>query len=415
MSRIKHPIINFSPSRTGDETAYLKNGQLIVRKRHNNVSPSKKGTLKQLRLRTTIKNPINVYRAFDGNLNGLFTNKTGARNDYHCFIGNKNGDYPVYFTKQQAQRNFCIAAPYKISEGNLKPIVVKGVGVGSYTNILLDELRIDKNTTIEELSKAIVSNNNDFEYNDEIWYFSLLQIECSGVADVKFALHKLVLNPSESNTVWSELSKCGFSSKLNRGKNYLAHGKNIGPGVFAWLHVRHSKDGKQVSTQSLINNNTQYLRTFGSETAFMEAAKSYGYKEEAFLFGDNKPICKPSLSPATVLVLRINSAPKFASAIGSIETQANFVSATSMPLNTEADSILALEILGSNLKNIQCVEIALENGEIIHFDVDDDSTRSIHSDEEIIVYTAVGKIHSSITEVTIDNQSIWQMQKSVRL
>ncbi len=286
MARIKSST-NSGPIRKGDETIYFKNGQPISRKRHNNVSPNRKGSLKQLRNRTTTSNPVNMHRAFDDSLKGLFTNKTGAQNDYSCFMGNKSGDYPIYLTKQQAQSGFCIAAPYKISEGNLKPIIVKGVGAGSYTNILLDDLRIDENTTIGELSDAIIRNNSDFKYNDEIWYFSLLQIENNGIANVKFALYKLVLDYSDSNTVWSEVSKCGFSSKLYRGKNRLAHGKNIGPGVFAWLHVRYSKGEKQVSTQSLINNNVQYLRKFGSEAAFMEAAKSYGYEEEAFVFGED--------------------------------------------------------------------------------------------------------------------------------
>ena len=298
MARIK-PSIILDSIRKGDETVYFKNGQPIVRKRHNNVSPNRKGSLKQLRNRTTMKNLVNMYRAFDGNLDGLFTNKTGAQTDYNYFTKNKKSDYPVYLTKQQAQGGFCIAAPYKISEGNLKPIIVKGVGAGSYTNILLDDLHMDENTTIGELSNAIIRNNSDFKYNDEIWYFSLLQIENNGIANVKFDLHKLVLDYSDSKTVWSEISKCGFSSKLYRGKNRLAHGKNIGPGVFAWLHVRYSKGKKQVSTQSLINNNVQYLRKFGSEAAFMEAAKSYGYEKEAFIFGEDSPVSEAPQPSAT--------------------------------------------------------------------------------------------------------------------
>ncbi len=287
MARIKSPVF-LGPGRIGEETIYLKNGQAIVRKRHNNVSSNRKGSLDQMRTRTAMTNPINMYRAFAGNLNGLFTNKTGAQTDYNCFVGNKGGDYPVYFTKQQVQSNFCIAAPYKFSEGNLKPIIVRGVGANSYTDILLGDLCIDENTTIAELSSAIIRSNKDFKQCDEIWYFSLLQIEIYGIAEVKFALHKLVLNYDDPSKVWSKLSECGFSSKLYRGKNRLAHGKNIGPGVFAWLHVRYLKGKKQVSTQSLINNNMQYLRKFGSETAFMEAAKSYGYEETPFIFrGDN--------------------------------------------------------------------------------------------------------------------------------
>lgn len=413
MAKIKFTSDGLKIGRIGDKTQYIRNGEIIIRERHNAVT-NKKGTLKQLQLRTRLKNIIEMYKAFEGCLKDCFFKNSGNQTDYCRFISvNIQSEIPVYLTKKHVDNNACVAAPYQISEGKLDSIIVKGKRAASYTNIMLGGLQIDENTTIGNLSSAIIKNNTNFTDMDEIWYFSLLQGSSNDIPYVHFALHKMTLNRNDKRTVWDAISECGFSSRMIRGKNRLAHGKNIGAGVFAWMHVRFADGIKIVSTQSLINNNAKFLSNFSTSDAFQEAAKSYGFKITPSVISNEDGTKEQENLPVTVACLRIVSGSTPATAIGSVDLQENFIKSDSMSFDIENGNTLALEIKGTNLDCVQLVEIRLEKEMTISLDTKDISMSCVHTDKEIIVgAVAETTLHSSITEIVINGKLVWQTKNT---
>ena len=82
---------------------------------------------------------------------------------------------PVYLTKSEVNAGACVVAPYKITNGKLNSIVITGHGSQAVTDIALGSLTINDETTVADFSNAVVQNNKDFEYGDQITYFLLTQ------------------------------------------------------------------------------------------------------------------------------------------------------------------------------------------------------------------------------------------------
>ena len=96
---------------------------------------------------------------------------------------------PVYLTKSEVNAGACVVAPYKITNGKLNSIVITGHGSQAVTDIALGSLTINDETTVADFSNAVVQNNKDFEYGDQITDFLLTQhintVTCTPIADVE--------------------------------------------------------------------------------------------------------------------------------------------------------------------------------------------------------------------------------------
>ena len=262
----------------GDLTFKKINGRTIVSEKATTVKNTR--TTAQLKVRMKWANMIQMYKGIAPLLNYGFENKAVGVTDYNMFVKLNSQLTPVFLTKSLVAGGACVVAPYQLSQGSLPSIVIKGEGAKAVTNISLGNLTIGDATTIAEFSNAVVQNNKEFTYGDQISFFNILQKvnAATGIPYGYFKAEAVVLDKENNNLLLATVNKAGFKTV----DGYLGHGDDEGDGAFCWIHSRYKNHKTLISTQTLIDNN-KLLASYTSVEAYEEAVASYGGSKEVFL------------------------------------------------------------------------------------------------------------------------------------
>ena len=279
---ILNGIIKKMTGSAGQLTFKTVNGQTVVSEKVTVVKNAR--TAGQQRQRMKWVNIIRMYSGIAPLLKNGFEKKMAQQSDYNMFVRLNSAASPVYLTKSEADGGGCIAAPYQITQGSLPSIVVSGEGAEAKTDIALGSLTISASTTVAEFAKAVVDNNADFDYGDQISFYDVLQRVNAEtqIPYCQFSASYVVLDKNSAVKLLDQVNKAGFASV----GGVLAHGEDEGDGVFAWVHSRYDGGKTRVSTQFLINNNS-LLDDYRSDDAYAEACKSYGGVSTVFLQPDS--------------------------------------------------------------------------------------------------------------------------------
>ena len=278
---ILNGIIKKMTGSAGQLTFKTVNGQTVVSEKVTVVKNAR--TAGQQRQRMKWVNIVRMYSGIAPLLKNGFEKKMAQQSDYNMFVRLNSAALPVYLTKSEADGGGCIAAPYQITQGSLPSIVVSGEGAEAKTDIALGSLTISASTTVAEFAKAVVDNNADFDYGDQISFYDVLQRVNAEtqIPYCQFSASYVVLDKNSAVKLLDQVNKAGFASV----GGVLAHGEDEGDGVFAWVHSRYDGGKTRVSTQFLINNNS-LLDDYRSDDAYAEACKSYGGVSTVFLQPD---------------------------------------------------------------------------------------------------------------------------------
>ena len=257
-------------------------GRTIVSEKVTEVKISR--TEPQQRHRTKWANVVQMYKGIRPLLNYGFESRPKNLSDYNMFVKVNMQQTPVYLTKQQVAGGACVAAPYQITQGSLPSIVISGTGSSAATDIYLGSLSLGASTTVAEFSQAVVSNNEDYRYGDQISYFLVKQKvnADTGIPYCQFSAAKVILDAADTTILWDAVPRNGFYAQ----DAMLGHYGSDGDCVFAWVHSRKSANGKTlVSSQTLIDANS-ILANYQGDMAYNLAASSYGQGVTAFLSPD---------------------------------------------------------------------------------------------------------------------------------
>ena len=278
---ILNGIIKKMTGSAGQLTFKTVNGQTVVSEKVTVVKNAR--TAGQQRQRMKWVNIIRMYSGIAPLLKNGFEKKMAQQSDYNMFVRLNSAASPVYLTKSEADGGGCIAAPYQITQGSLPSIVITGEGAESKTFIALGSLTISASTTVADFAKAVVDNNADFDYGDQISFYDVLQRVNAEtqIPYCQFSASYVVLDKNSAVKLLDQVNKAGFASV----GGVLAHGEDEGDGVFAWVHSRYDAGKTRVSTQFLVNNNS-LLDDYRSDDAYAEACKSYGGVSTVFLQPD---------------------------------------------------------------------------------------------------------------------------------
>lgn len=272
---ILHGIISKMTGSAGSLTFQNNNGMTIVRERITQIRNPRSQA--QMQTRTKFTNVVQMYRGIRPLLNSGFESKPNGLSDYNMFVKINMQKAPVYLTKQQVAGGACVCAPYQITQGSLPSIVTTGTGQNGVTDILLGSLSITTATTVAQFAKAVVDNNPDYRYGDQISYFLVKQKvnQETNIPYCQFSAVKVVLDASD-NSVLEHSS--GFASIDGK----IGHAGNDGDCAYAWVHSRKSDNKVLVSSQSLISANS-ILTEYQGDIAFNMASSSYGQSTDIFL------------------------------------------------------------------------------------------------------------------------------------
>ena len=263
----------------GSLTFKQVNGQTVVSEKITAVKKS--NTPMQMRQRTKWGNVVQMYKGICPLINYGFESKPAGCSDYNMFMKANMKGSDIYLTREEVAGGGCVAYPYQLTQGTLPSIVVTGSGNNVRTDIKLGDLTIDAETLVKDFAIAVVSNNPDYDFGDQISFFDVLQRvnAVTGIPYCQFFATNVVLDKASEVKLLDLVSKYGFATV----DGFLGHIEGEGAGVFAWVHSRKSSAKTLVSTQSLVNNNDEMIAEYSGAEAYKRSVKTYGGESSAFL------------------------------------------------------------------------------------------------------------------------------------
>ena len=210
---ILNGLIRKMSGSTGDFTFKQLNGQTVVSEKVTQMRNPRSSA--QMQTRTRFTNIVSMYRGIRPLVNYGFETKAKGCSDYNMFVRVNMQKTPVYLTKQAVAGGACVAAPYQITQGSLPTIVVTGTGQNGVSDIRLGGESITTATTVAEFSRAVVENNADYKYGDQISFFLIKQKVNAetGIPYCQFSAAKVVLDAANNAQLVDVVSGShGFAS-----------------------------------------------------------------------------------------------------------------------------------------------------------------------------------------------------------
>ena len=275
-------IISKINGSAGNITFRRLNGETVVSEKVTQIRNPRSEA--QMRTRTKFTNIVSMYRGIRPLLNYGFEAKPKTLSDYNMFVKVNMQRTPIYLTKQAVAGGACVATAYQISQGSLPAIVLTGTGQNVKTDIRLGGESITSSTTVAQFSAAVVQNNADYRYGDQISFFLVKQMVNAetGIPYCQFSAAKVILDAANDEKLADVTgSSHGFAS----ADGMLAHVGNDGDCAYAWVHTRKSDGKTLVSSQSLVSANTKEAEYKG-DAAYNLSKSSYGSSIESFLVPD---------------------------------------------------------------------------------------------------------------------------------
>lgn len=268
----------------GDLTFKQVNGVTIVSEKITQMTNPR--TDGQMRTRTRWNNIVAMYKGIRPLLNKGFENKAAGLSDFNMFMKMNMQKEPVYLTKQAVAGGACVATAYQISQGSLPAIVLTGTGQNVKTDIRLGGESITANTTVAQFAAAVVQNNPDYRYGDQISFFLVKQMVNAetGIPYCQFSATKVVLDAANTEKL---ADVTGNSHGFASADGLLAHVGNDNDCAYGWVHTRKSNGKLLVSSQSLISANSKESEYKG-DAAYNLARSSYGVSIDVFLAPDGE-------------------------------------------------------------------------------------------------------------------------------
>ena len=263
----------------GSLTFKQVNGQTVVSEKATTVKNTR--TPAQQRQRTKWGNVVQMYKGICPLINYGFESKAPGCSDYNMFMKVNMKGSNIYLTREEVAGGGCVAYPYQLTQGTLPSIVVTGSGENTRTDIKLGELKIDANTLVKDFAMAVVSNNADYDFGDQISFFDVLQRvnAVTGIPYCQFLATNVMLDKTSEVKLLDIVSKYGFATV----DGYLGHIEGEGDGVYAWVHSRKSSAKTQVSTQTFVNNNAEMIAEYSGDQAYKRSVQTYGGESSSFL------------------------------------------------------------------------------------------------------------------------------------
>lgn len=276
MAKHKQLWLKGSKGKLAGTTFYQTAGVTI--QREINYDPSNPRTDKQMTQRTKLANLVNMYRAGKSFFPRAFENKKALESDYNKFVSYNLTDSPVYLTKGEAAKGFCVPAAYQISQGSL---VSMGAVVNTSGKLKVagtSSSSLSANATIAQLTELVLAGYPQAQVGDQL-SFIFWHVEDT---DVRFDKLEIILSDSDTTKITDSLHG-DFAWTPTDGLNVDETGFDVAGAAV----LSRTVAGKTlVSSERLVVNEATGYTAHTGDAAQAAAITSYGASKKVFL--DNK-------------------------------------------------------------------------------------------------------------------------------
>ena len=255
--------------KVGPVRYYQRNGKVYSRAAHNSRSGMQHSTA-QIASRLRHTSVTVLWKLLKDVCVDLFGESREGGSPYSAFLSANSGR-GVYLTKEEKD-NCQVIVPLQISKGTLPPIEQWMEGGELVTELELNGLQLSGDTTIGTLSQALVCANQRLGYGDDLMLVCISQEEKPYGPVCRTTTHTLTLDATDERKLYGVLPETFFSQQ----GNLFSTSGSIPKGCLGFIHVkRHPGHLPEVSTQDLVNNNTEMIERYLSDEQFEKAKESY--------------------------------------------------------------------------------------------------------------------------------------------
>lgn len=282
MAVVKNFWLRDNTQKLGGAVIYQVNGQTLMRQLAPAVSNPR--TDAQMATRVRLANLVAFYRVSAKWMRGAFETKAANQSDYNAFVSANASANAVWLTKSQVAAGTCVVAPYVISRGSMGEIRQSVTATLIASNLYTGELVISGDTTIADLSSALIANNNGLQNGDQLSIIQYIQNTATGGAySIVCRAYEVIL--STTNTLpLSNYLPVDILTTTGGDDSALAilTASFVGGASFILSRTQGGRILVSTSQVSLTSNNTIYA-AMTSNAQKDAAIRSYGSNTTVFL------------------------------------------------------------------------------------------------------------------------------------
>lgn len=277
MAKLINGLLGNSRNKIGSIVTYVAKGQQIARSKAANISNPR--TASQMSQRIKLSNVVAMYRANKGWMDRYaFENKPTRWSVFNAFVSANLSASLVALTKQEAAAGACVVAPYKMTDGSLPQIQINElVEQGVFTtDLFIGELVIDAQTTIGDLSAALIANNNGIVQGMQLSLIENAQEVINNIPRVVVRAYEFIINSSDTTLLTEKWGSAGLTTYTGGTSNAIAYDTMQGETAFTFI-LSHTYGGKtHVGASYMVLNDPAVYESYTSSTAVDLAIQSYG-------------------------------------------------------------------------------------------------------------------------------------------
>lgn len=277
MAKLINGLLGNSRNKIGSIVTYVSKGQQIARSKAANISNPR--TASQMTQRIRLSNVVAMYRANKDWMDRYaFENKPTRWSVFNAFVSANLSASLVALTKQEAAAGACVVAPYKMTDGSLPQIQINALlESGVYTtDLFIGDLVIGADTTIGELSAALIANNNGIVQGMQLSLIENAQEIVNNTPRVVVRAYEFIINSSDTTPLADKWSSAGLTTYTGSSSNAIAYSTASGETAFTFV-LSHTYGGKtHVGASYMVLKDPTVYENYTSSTAVDLAIQSYG-------------------------------------------------------------------------------------------------------------------------------------------
>lgn len=370
MAIVKNFWLKNSTKKLGGAVIYQAMGQTRSRMLAESIANPR--TQSQMTQRVKWSNLVNLYRVNRPWMKYSFETKKDNQSDYNKFMSLNVANSNIYLPKNVAAAGGCVVEGYLITQGSLPSIEYTYDGTNDRwsSNIYLGPAFLFNNTTVAQLSKAILDNNPAIREGDQLSFIRMTQLTNteSGFPYVVEREYEMLVSLTSTALVGDYLPLEYVDSTEDSTMSQLCINNSGNAGGFLMVISRTIGGKTFVSSQRIIvANNSALISAYSSAAALQAAIDSYGVSDEPFLTTTTANRDADIFTPNSMLSFDIGTrhiVPGQFFQLTKADAEEDCVITFSAPVSGAGASIVLKTIQGGHESSITIAQWAVENGKV---------------------------------------------------